>query len=306
MKRIFAVLGLIMFSLAVGMGIAFWQHSSGVEFASPKEAVNQLVTAMRSEDIDTLRVILAPDPDVVIHSGDHVADRYARRQFVAAYDAHERLMQIDPAHAVLLVGKDNFRFPIPLAKKANGRWFFDTAAGRDELRARRIGHNELYIIRVCKAYVDAQREYASIDRGDGVLDYAQHFISTKGSRDGLYWPATPSEPQSPLGPLAAEAEARGYVVEAQKAPRPFNGYYFRILNAQGWSARGGAYSYVAYGKMIGGFGMIAYPARYRVSGVATFIVNQDGVVYQRDLGLNTAAAAANIAVFNPDAGWTKA
>lgn len=305
MKRVIGVLVLIVFSLGIGALIAFWQHSSGVEFASPKDAVDQLITAMRSDDIDTLRVIFSPDSDIVIHSGDAVADRYVRRRFVDKYDEHQQLSYLDSAHAVLLVGKDNFRFPIPLVKTAKGRWFFDTAAGLDELRARRIGRNELYTIQVCKVYVDAQREYASVNRGDGVLDYAQHFISTAGFKDGLYWPAKSGEPPSPLGPLAAEAEARGYVPEAHATPRPFNGYYFQILKAQGWSARGGAYSYVAYGKMIGGFGLIAYPARYRVSGIATFIVNQDGVIYQRDLGPNTGAVAAKTTTFDPGPGWTK-
>jgi hypothetical protein len=259
---------------------------------------------LRSNDLDTVRVILGPESDLIVHSGDEVADRHARRRFVLAYDQRDQLKQIDPQHLVLLVGKDNFRFPIPLVKRDN-RWFFDTAAGRDEVRARRIGRNELYTIQVCKAYVDAQREYASADRNGGVREYAQRFISTKGFKDGLYWPVKPGEPQSPLGPLAAEAEAAGYTPEVHSSPRPFNGYYYRILKAQGWSARGGAYSYMAYGKMIGGFALIAYPARYRVSGITTFIVNQDGVVYQRDLGNDTGSITAKIETFDPGSGWTK-
>jgi len=306
LKYVLGAAGLLLLSLCIGVAIAYWQHSTGAEFASPKEAVDQLVTSLRSDDVDTLHVILGPDSDIVIHSGDPVADRYARRRFIAAYDAREQLKQIDSSHVLLLVGKDNFRFPIPLVKNANGRWFFDTLAGRDEVRARRVGRNELYTIQACKAYVDAQREYASIDRGDGVLDYAQHFFSTAGTRDGLYWPAKPGEPPSPLGRLAADAEARGYMLGPHPKPHPFNGYYFRILKAQGWSARGGAYNYVAYGKMIGGFALIAYPARYRVSGIMTFIVNRDGVVYQRDLGPHTDVVAEKITEFDPGPGWTRA
>lgn len=287
-------------------GVVAWQSSSGAEFASPKDAVGQLVTAMRSDDLGAMRQIFGPDSGIVINSGDAIADRYARKRFLRAYDAREQLKQVDPAHSVLVVGEDNFRFPIPLVRKTNGRWFFDTAAGQDELRARRVGRNELYAIQVCKAYVDAQREFASVDRGDGVLDYAQHLISTKGFRDGLYWPAKAGEPQSPFGPLAAEAEARGYVADGRTTPRPFSGYFFRILKAQGWSAKGGAYSYLAYGKMIGGFGLVAYPARYRVSGIMSFIVNQDGVIYQRDLGPNTAAIATDMTAYDPGFGWTKA
>jgi hypothetical protein len=292
-------------ALGIVAGIVFWQSTSAAEFSSAKDAVGQLIAAMRSDDRGALRRIFGPDSGIVINSGDPVADRYARQRFVKAYDTHEQLKQIDPAHAVLLVGEDNFRFPIPLVRSANGSWFFDTAAGRDEVRARRVGRNELYAIQVCKSYVDAQREFASVDRGDGVLDYAQHLISTKGFKDGLYWPAKAGEPQSPFGPLAAEAEARGYATDGQATPRPFNGYFFRILNAQGWAAKGGAYSYLAYGKMIGGFGLIAYPAKYRVSGIMTFIVNQDGVIYQRDLGPNTPAIATDMTAFDPSAGWAK-
>jgi Protein of unknown function (DUF2950) len=184
---------------------------------------------------------------------------------------------------------------------------FDTAAGAHEVLARRIGQNETNAIQACLAYVDAQRDYASVDRGDGVLDYARRFVSTKGKTDGLYWPTKPGAPQSPLGPLFAAARDQGYALDgprATDAPAPYHGYYYRILEGQGPGAKGGAYDYVVKGKMIGGFALVAVPATYRVSGVTTFVVNQDGTVFQKDLGPDTAAIAQKMTRFDPGAGWT--
>jgi len=227
------------------------------------------------------------------------------KAFLAAYDAHWDITHKGASVAVLDVGKDDWPLPIPLVKNAAG-WHFDTAAGKREILARRIGRNEMAAIQAALAYVDAQRDYASKDRGDGVLDYAQRFISTPGKHDGLYWETAQNEPASPLGPTFAAARAEGYGFGGQQqSPRPYHGYYYRILTAQGPAAKGGAYSYLAGNHMIGGFALVAYPASYRVSGVTSFIVNQDGVIFQKDLGPNTADIASKMNEFNPGPGWTK-
>ena len=204
---------------------------------------------------------------------------------------------------VLQTGKDEWPFPIPLVKE-NDRWRFDTSAGKEEIINRRIGRNELDVIQVCLAIVDAEREYYQRDPdGDKLLQYAQKFISTKGKRDGLYWETKPDEQPSPLGPLVAQARGEGYKGAAGK-PIPYHGYYYKILTGQGKDAPGGAYDYLVKGKMMGGFGMVAYPAQYGSSGIMTFIVNHDGVVYQKDLGANTASVAQSMTKFNPDKTWT--
>ena len=281
------------------------QGAEGTAFPSAQAGVDKFVAASRTNDIAALDKILGPDGRDILHSGDAQADKNALGRFVAAYDASHRLVAANPIKTTLAVGADEWPLPIPLVKRAEG-WRFDTAAGREELLARRIGRNELITIEACKAFVDAQREYASSDRGDGILDYAQRFVSTKGKRDGLYWPAKSGEPQSPLGPMFAKAQAAGYAPGASGKPQPFNGYYFRILQGQGPAAKGGAYSYIAHGKMMGGFALIATPATYGVSGVMTFIINQDGEVFQRDLGPETVARAGQIKSFDPEPGWKKA
>ena len=281
------------------------QGAEGTAFPSAQAGVDKFVAASRTNDVAALDKILGPDGRDILHSGDAQADKNALGRFVAAYDASHRLVAANPIKTTLAVGADEWPLPIPLVKRAEG-WRFDTAAGREELLARRIGRNELITIEACKAFVDAQREYASSDRGDGILDYAQRFVSTKGKRDGLYWPAKSGEPQSPLGPMFAKAQAAGYAPGASGKPQPFNGYYFRILQGQGPAAKGGAYSYIAHGKMMGGFALIATPATYGVSGVMTFIINQDGEVFQRDLGPETVARAGQIKSFDPEPGWKKA
>jgi hypothetical protein len=248
--------------------------------------------------------ILGPEGHDVLHSGDEQADRHALGRFVAAYDAGHKLVADSPTKITLTVGADEWPMPVPLVKGADG-WRFDTAAGKAELVARRIGRNELATIEASKAFVDAQREYAAADHGDGLLDYAPRFISTPGKKDGLYWPVKQGEAQSPLGPLFAKAQAAGYTRKST-GPQPFNGYYFRILQGQGPAAKGGAYSYLAHGKLMGGFALVASPAIYGVSGVMTFIVNQDGAVFQKDLGPETVAIAGQIKTFDPAPGWKKA
>ncbi len=282
---------------------------AGQAFASPQAAVDALVAALRKDDLAALTAILGPDGKDIIFSGDPEADDVMRNTFVSTYDAHNDLDLKNPNRAVLNLGADEWPMPIPIVKKGS-QWRFDTAAGKREVIARRIGRNELAAIQSCLAYVDAQREYASSDRGDGVLDYAQRFVSTPGKMDGLYWEAKQGQPESPLGPAFAEAQAAGYMTTAPtpgvSGRTPFHGYYFKILTGQGPAAKGGAYDYLANGKMIGGYALVAYPATYGVSGNTTFIVNQDGVVYQQDLGPKTTAIASTMTLFNPGRGWTKA
>ena len=274
-------------------------------FETPEQAVQALTDALRTDDKKALREVLGPSSGPLLASGDKVADDRARKRFLREYDASHRL-EAGGGKIVLLVGADDFPFPIPVVPDA-ASWRFDTAAGREEILNRRIGRNERATMQVCLAYVDAQREYYAQPRKQGeVLEYAQRMASTPGKRDGLYWEAKAGEPMSPLGPLVAKARAEGYRrSETQQGPVPFHGYYYRILTGQGPDAPGGATDYVARGHMIGGFGLVAFPAQYGVSGVMTFIVNHDGVVYQKDLGPSTAARAQQMKLFNPDTGWQK-
>jgi Protein of unknown function (DUF2950) len=271
-------------------------------FASLDEAIDALVAAIRTADRRALVEILGPPGSPLVWSGDDVADRAAFQRFATAYDRAHRL-EGGGGKVVLYVGADDFPFPIPLVPEGP-RWVWDTDAGDDELLNRRIGQNELSAIQVCLAYVDAQREYYS--RGTGLLEYAQRLESTRGKRDGLYWEAKPGEPESPLGPLVARARAAGYPLPPRGGPAPYHGYLYRILFAQGPDAPGGADDFVVKGHMIGGFALVAYPAAYGSSGIMTFVVNQDGVVYQKDLGAKTAQAASAIKAYNPDSTWTRA
>jgi hypothetical protein len=240
----------------------------------------------------------------LVSSGDAVSDKRARERFVSAYDEKHGL-EAGGGKVVLVVGNDDFPFPIPIVPDGPS-WRFDTAAGKDEIINRRIGQNELNTIQVCLAYVDAQREYYTLDPDrDGVLQYAQKFSSTQGKKDGLYWPTNPGDSPSPLGLLVAKARGEGYSKSSAGVPVAYWGYYYRILSAQGKDAPGGAYGYLAHGRMIGGFALVAYPAQYGVSGVMTFIVNHEGVVYQKNLGPNTAAIARAMKQFNPDDTWQK-
>ncbi|HEX6209433.1 MAG TPA: DUF2950 domain-containing protein [Methylomirabilota bacterium] len=273
-------------------------------FASAEQATQALVTALRAGDVKALVGILGSDGRSLIVSGDPVVDRQSRERFLGAYDAVNKLVA-DGRATVLHVGHDEWPFPIPLVKQGD-RWQFDVRRGRDEIIARRLGRNELYTIQTCLAYVDAQREYYTDDRnGDGVLEYAQHFASTPGRRDGLYWFTRPGEPSSPLGELVVRARAEGYRRGEGSGPTPFHGYLYRGLTAQGPDAPGGAYDYLTRSHMIGGFALVAFPAQYGVSGVMTFMVNHDGVVYQKDLGPNTRATALAMRAYNPDHTWAR-
>ncbi len=272
-------------------------------FASPQEAAAAFAAAAQSgEDAAYLRV-LGPEARKLLHSGDPVADRAAAQRFVAAYQQASGFEQRDDSHAVLEVGEDKWPLPIPLVKDAKG-WRFDTAAGAQEMLARRIGRNELATIQTCLAVVDAQTEYYRRNpEKTPLLHYAAHLASTQGKRDGLYWEAKPGEPPSPLGALLARARAEGYRRGTAGKPTPYHGYLFKLLTAQGPHARGGAYDYRVKGELVGGFALVAYPARYGSSGVMSFLVNHDGVVYQKDLGPDTAKLASAMTLFDPDESW---
>jgi len=268
-------------------------------FASPEAAVDALVAAARTDRAGELVNLLGPEGRKLVSSGDAVADKQGRQRFVAVFAQKHEIEKADGDKATLVVGNEEWPFPIPIVR-VGAVWRFDTKAGEQEILRRRIGRNELGTIEVCRAYVDAQREYAVKDRnGDGLLEYAQKFISSKGKQDGLFWETKPGELESPMGPLVARARAEGY--ERQ----PYHGYYFKILRAQGKNAPDGAYSYMAHGRMIGGFALVAYPAEWGNSGIMTFIVNQEGVVYQKNLGPDTHAIARRMTSFDPGAGWTK-
>jgi len=271
-------------------------------FATPEQAATALIDAIKVHNQKALLTILGPESQKLVFSGDAVADRSAGQAFVASYDKAHRF-EGGGGKVVLYVGQDDFPFAIPLVPDGPV-WRFDTRAGAEEILNRRIGKNELNAIQVCLAYVDAQRDYYSEDRNaDGLREYAQRFISSPGKHDGLYWTTKPGEKPSPLGPLLAQAQSEGY--GRGTGGNPYHGYFYRILNAQGSAASDGAYDYVAHGRMIGGFALVAYPAQYGVSGVMTFVVNHQGVVYQKDLGPNTTAIAKSMKQFNPDPSWTK-
>jgi Protein of unknown function (DUF2950) len=272
-------------------------------FKTPDEAASALVSAAKTGDRKAIVTVLGPDGEEIVSSGDEVADAATREKFVAAYDAKHQIAMEGEDKATMVIGQEDFPLPIPLVRK-DGMWRFDTAAGRREILARRIGKNELDAIQASLAYVDAQNEYAEKDRtGAGVGTYAQRIISQPGKKDGLYWPTSQGEDASPLGELVAEATAQGYRAGGGRAP--FHGYYFKILTKQGAAAPGGEQEYVVHGKMIGGFALVAYPAEYRNSGVMTFIVNHAGDVFQKDLGPETAKLAERMSAFNPDKTWEK-
>jgi hypothetical protein len=277
-------------------------------FASPAEAVEALVAAVKAEDRKALASILGPEGRPLIWSGDRNADRQARMHFIQAYDAAHRLDTPTGTRAVLLIGPDAWPLPIPIVKDGDA-WRFDSAAGKEEILTRRIGRNELSAVQVCLAYVDAQREYAQTPReADGLLKYARQFRSDPGKKNGLYWPSPAGDVQSPLGPLVAQARAEGPRRHhgSRGTPTPYHGYVYRILTAQGPDAPGGAYDYLVNGQLLGGFALVAYPARYGVSGVMTFLVNHQGVVYEKDLGPDTATIGSAMQTYNPDPTWKKA
>jgi Protein of unknown function (DUF2950) len=272
-------------------------------FASPDDAASGLLEAAKSGDQKAVLAIFGPESKGIIFSGDAVQDKNTVDAFVAAYGVMHRWRKMPDEAQILLIGADNFAFPIPLKKSDAGQWFFDTAAGKDEILARRIGRNELAVIDICGALTDAEAEYFS-QRHGGTRQYAVKFISDSGKQNGLYWESSEGQPGSPLGPLVAFATTEGYSVKPD-SHAPFHGYYFHMLNRQGSHAQGGAKDYVIDGKMVGGFAFVAYPAEYRNSGVMTFIINQDGILLQKDLGKTTTETATAMTEFDPDASWSQ-
>jgi hypothetical protein len=278
----------------------------GKTFASPEEAVASFVAAATAEDTNALRTIFGPAVED-LENPDRVQAANELREFLSVFNQTHRIVRESESKCILEIGNDSWPFAVPLVKQ-DGRWFFDTAAGKDELLNRRIGRDERLTLQSVRAYVEAQREYASKDRdGDEVLEYAQKFNSDPGKKDGLYWPQDLDGEVSPLGPLLAEAQAQGYGRRFGKesvGPEPFHGYFFKILTRQGKAAPLGKYNYIINGKMIGGFALVAWPAEFGRSGIMTFIVNQQGRVYQKDLGPKTARIAAAMKEYNPDHTWT--
>jgi hypothetical protein len=293
-------------SIAVSAALCFTLAASAQDakqktFATPEDAVVALVEAGKAADGTALRALFGAEGDKLLSSGDPVMDQRNREVFLVAYSEQAALMAVSPTAAVLYIGNEDWPFPIPLIKEGTA-WRFDTAAGAQEILYRRIGRNELTTIRVCRAYVEAQKEYAAkAHDGKPIGVYAERIASTPGKQDGLFWKSEDPEHMSPLGEFAAEAAAEGYK-HVEGRPAAFHGYIFRILTG-GESAGGAAASYIVNGKMRGGFALIASPAVYGSSGVMTFIVNQDGVVYEKDLGSETAKTVAAITEFKVDASW---
>jgi hypothetical protein len=301
--RLYAVAVVVIISVFVGLTAEAALKQKG--FVTPEEAVKALVTALRSNDDKELLSIFGTAGKELISSGDPVSDKQRKERFVSSYDLKNSLTK-EGDKMVLIIGEKDWPFPIPLVKKGD-QWIFDTKTGKEEILNRRIGENELSTVQTLLAMVDAQREYAMTDHdGDGLLEYAEKFGSDPGKKNGLYWATKQGEEPSPLGELVADARAEGYTrTGPQQNPIPFHGYYFRMLMKQGKHAAGGAFDYVVKNNMIGGFAVVAYPAVYGSSGVMTFLVNHEGVVYEKDLGKNSAKTAKAMTSFDPDQTWKK-
>jgi hypothetical protein len=274
-------------------------------FSSPEEAVKAFIGAVKEKDAAELVAIFGPGSYDLIHSGDKVADNQTRLLVIKAFDEKNKIDKVSDKKAVLDLGRDDWPMPIPMVEE-NGKWRFDTNAGRREILDRRIGRNELGAIQCCRDYVEAQRGYASKIHNDaGLFEYARKFISTPGKKDGLYWKTAQGQEPSPLSIFMANAAQLGYGRGSNDQPGVFEGYRYRILTGQGANARGGAFNYVVRGRMTGGFALVAFPAKYGASGVMTFIVNNQGVVYEKDLGPKTQSRAGAMKLFDPDKSWKK-
>lgn len=281
------------------------QEAKQKVFKSPEEALKILAETVQAGDKKGVMAILGPEGEDIISSGDEVADKNAQEQFVKAYQEKVDFVKEKEDRVSIIIGSDNWPFPIPIVKKGEG-WFFDTKEGREEVLNRRLGRNELTAIQVCSAYVEAQKEYATTDRErDGIIQYAQKVWSDPDRRNGLYWEAGEGEMPSPMGPFIAQAASKGYTKKGDK-PIPYYGYNFKILKGQGPNAPGGAYHYVINGHMVAGFALLAWPAEYGVSGVMTFLVNQNGTVYEKDLGPKTEERVKVMTRYDPDQTWRRA
>ena len=291
------------FVLALAAPFALAAPIGQKNFETPEQGASALYEAVKANDSAAMGAILGPGGGQLIRSGDAVADEQRRSRFVASYGEAMRIDRDGDAKATLVVGKDQWPMPIPLIR-AKGGWRFDTKAGKDEILKRRIGANELAAMQVGLAIVDAEREYVARDQdGNGILEYAAKIVSAPGKHDGLYWDTRAGENASPLGPLVAAAAKEGYAGRGALPLAPYHGYYYRILTRQGKDAKGGAYDYRVKGKLIGGFAALAYPARHGSSGIMTFMVDRDGLIYETDLGKDTAAIVARIAAFDPGPKW---
>ncbi len=282
------------------------QQGNEKTFNSPGDAVLALYNAVKSNDSQAISAILGSNSGPIIHTGDDVADKKMGADFIRRYEQMHRVV-IEPDQTVTLyIGADNWPMPIPLVKNNNGAWYFDTETGKQEILYRRVGRNENDAIETLYALVDAQRDYASTTHdGDKTKHYATKFISSEGKHDGLYWKTSDNENPSPIGPVLVSASSEGYNLK-QGQQAPFHGYYYRLLTKQGAAAKGGARDYMVNGQLTRGFAFVAYPAEYRNSGVMTFIVNQDGIVYEKDLGQDTDKLAAAMSAFDPDGTWRRA
>jgi Protein of unknown function (DUF2950) len=290
-------------TLVITASSSFAQNGNEKTFASPGAAVLAVYNAAKSDDSQALATIFGSNSNNILHTGDEVADKNMLANFVRRYDQmHRVVMELDQT-VTLYIGAENWPLPIPLVKNAGGAWYFDTEAGKKEILYRRVGTNENDAIDILYSLVDAQREYASEPRdGDKTAHYAAKFLSDDGKQNGLYWKTSDNETPSPIGPLLVSAAGQGYNLQ-QGQQTPYHGFYYRILTQQGAAAKGGARDYMVNGQLTRGFAFVAYPAEYRNSGVMTFIVNQDGIVYEKDLGVDTVKAAGAMTEYNPDSTW---
>jgi Protein of unknown function (DUF2950) len=294
----------MMAAMLLSAVLCFAQQGGEKTFASPGDAVLDLYNAAKSMDTHEADAIFGSSAGDILHTGDKVADENMRTEFVKRYDQMHRVVLEPDGSVTLYVGADNWPFPVSIVKSGNGNWYFDTESGRKEILYRRIGRNENDAIEILNSLVDAQRDYmAESHDGDKTKQYAAKFISSEGKQNGLYWKTTDNDQPSPIGPLFVSAVGEGYNMQQGK-PEPYHGYYYRILTKQGAAAKGGARDYMVNGKLTKGFAFVAYPAEYRNSGVVTFIVNQDGVVYEKDLGADTAKIAGAMTEYNPDSSWS--
>jgi hypothetical protein len=302
----FVALAFLTAALAYCSSAAAAQQPGQKTYPSSAEACKALVEALKGNDEAALLTILGPDAKEIVSSGDPVEDRSNRAEFVQKYQRMHRLVMEPDGTTTLYIGAENWPTPIPLVHKG-GSWYFDTSAGKQEILYRRVGRNEMAVIQVCHELVDAEKEYyAQSHDGDAGKEYAPKLLSAPHKHDGLYWEVGSGEPESPIGPLLASAAAEGYTQEADQGPQPFQGYFFRILTKQDGKAPGGARSYIVDGKMTGGFAFLAYPAAYRSTGVMTFTVDQDGIVYEKDLGPRTDQIAKAMTGYATNSTWRKA
>ncbi len=300
------IVTVLMLSVTLLVPRSFAQQGNEKTFASPSDAVLAIYNAVKSGDQQTLNAILGSNAGQVLHTGDEVADKKMATDFIRRYEQMHRVVIEPDQTATLYVGAENWPMPIPIVKNSSGAWYFDTESGMKEILFRRIGANENDAIDVLHTLVAAQREYASsLQDGDKTKHYALKFVSDDGKHNGLYWKTSDNETPSPIGPLLVDAAGQGYNMQ-QGQQTPFHGYYCRMLTAQGAAAKGGARNYLVNGELVRGFAFVAYPAEYRNSGVVTFIVNQDGVIYEKDLGQDTEKLAAGMSEYNPDKTWTPA